>query len=303
MGIEYIDWKRKINNHFNYVEKLASHDVQLRVIRLQDAMDSSWINYLNHEIHAGNVVNWEGVEELIVKRMDQIFPKMKRVMKAVTLTQDDREDLVSFTGRLKIALDSVGYDSWNYEKKKAIDLFQRVTDKKLKDECMRKTQNYVDKLTVQFILDMDQRLRAGSRDAWEHSDKYGYVDKGVSNNKNNKNNNNSNKPAPIVAKATEAAPKQRKDQKEKKKRLDPPCNYCVTKGIPEPKRSSHQEHECKIKTGQWTWRERQPAQAQAPPQATQAPPQAAGRVSQGHDPSIQQEENVSNLQGDSQPTE
>ena len=30
--IEYIDWKRKIDNHFNYVEKLASHDVQLRVI-------------------------------------------------------------------------------------------------------------------------------------------------------------------------------------------------------------------------------------------------------------------------------
>ena len=134
-------------------------------------MDSSWINYLNHEIHARNVVNWEGVEELIVRRMDQLFPKMKRVMTAVTLTQDDGEDLVSFTGRLKIALDSVGYDSWNDEKKKAIDLFQRVTDKKLKDECMRKTQNDVDKLTVQFILDMDQKLRAGSRDAWEHTDK------------------------------------------------------------------------------------------------------------------------------------
>ena len=102
--------REKIDNHFNYVEKLASHDVQLRVIRLQDAMDSSWINYLNHEIHARNVVNWEGVEELIVRRMDQLFPKMKRVMTAVTLTQDDGEDLVSFTGCLKIALDSVGYD-------------------------------------------------------------------------------------------------------------------------------------------------------------------------------------------------
>merc|ERR1711954_463555 len=96
------------------------------------------------------------------------------------------------------------------EKKEAIDLFQRVTDKKLKDECRRKTQNDVDKLTVQFILDMDQRLRAGSRDAWEQADKYGYVDKGVLSNKNNKNNNssnnNSNKPAPRVAKATPAAP-------------------------------------------------------------------------------------------------
>merc|ERR1712081_100576 len=109
-------------------------------------MDSSWINYLNHEIHARNVVEWAGVEDIIVKRVDQIFPKMKRVMTAVTLTQDEGEDLVSFTGRLKIALDSVGFDSWSDEKKKAVDLFQRVTDKRLKDECMRKTQNDVDKL-------------------------------------------------------------------------------------------------------------------------------------------------------------
>merc|ERR1712081_95933 len=98
----------------------------------------------------------------------------------VTLTQDDGEDLVSFTGRLKMARASVGYDSWSDEKKEAIDMFQRVTDKKVKNECMRKTQNDVDKLTVQFILDMDQRLRAGSRDAREQADKYGYVDKRVS---------------------------------------------------------------------------------------------------------------------------
>merc|ERR1711954_165260 len=188
MGIQYINWKRKIDNHINFVEKLASHDVQLMVIQLQDAMDSSWISYLNHEIPARNVVEWEGVEDLIVKRMDQIFPKMKRVMTAVTLTQDEGEDLVSFTGHLKIALDSVGFDSWSDEKKKAVDLFQRVTYKKLKDECMRKTQNDVDKLTVDFIIEIDQRLRAGSRDAWEKSDKYGYVDKGVPGNKNNKNN-------------------------------------------------------------------------------------------------------------------
>ena len=82
-------------------------------------MDSSWINYLNHEIHARNVVKWEGVEELIVRWMDQLFPKMKRVMTAVTLTQDDGEDLVSFTGRLKIARALVGYDSWSDEKREA----------------------------------------------------------------------------------------------------------------------------------------------------------------------------------------
>ena len=153
---------------------------------------------------------------------------------------------------------------------------------------MRKTQNDVDKLTVDFIIEIDQRLRAGSRDAWEQSDKYGYVDKGIPGNKNNKNNSNTNKPAPRVAKATESAPKQKKDPP-KKKRFDPPCNYCITNNIPEPKRSSHQEQNCHFKSGKYTWRDRQPAQTQATPQA-QAPPQAAGRVDQGTDPATNQGE-------------
>ena len=127
--IEYIYWKRKINNHFNYVEKLASHEVERRVLRLQDAMDIHWINHLNHEILAMNIRDWEGVEELIIKRMDQIYPKTRRVMSTVTLTQNDGEDLLSFISRLKIALDSVGYDSWTDERKQAIDLIQWITDK------------------------------------------------------------------------------------------------------------------------------------------------------------------------------
>ena len=191
-------------------------------------------------------------------------------MSAITLTQDQGEDLLSFISRLKIALDSVGYENWTDERKKAIDLFQRITDKKLKDECMKKAQNDVEKFTIQFILDTDQRLKAGSRDAWEHSDKYGYVDKGVV-----KQNKNNNKPAPRVAKATDAAPNRRERNKckdcgkfhcpngcgkERRKRFDPPGNYCVSKGIPEPKRSSHQEHECRFKSGQYTWREPKPAQ-------------------------------------------
>ena len=109
--LQYIDWKRKVDIHFNYVEKLATHDIQRRVIRLHDTMDSSWINYLNQEILANNVVEWEQVEAIIIKRMDQIFPKMRRVIAAITLTQDNGEDLVAFTNHLKIALDSVGYDS------------------------------------------------------------------------------------------------------------------------------------------------------------------------------------------------
>merc|ERR1711954_166075 len=122
------------------------------------------------------------------RRMDHLFPKMRRIIAAVTLTQKNGEDLVACTNRLKIALDSVGFDSWSDDKKKAIDLFQRIIDKKLKDKCMEKTKNDVDKLTWDFIMDLDQRLRAGSRDAWEPSGDYGYIDKGVPNNKNNNNN-------------------------------------------------------------------------------------------------------------------
>merc|ERR1712081_160671 len=206
---------------------------------------------------------------------------MRRIIAAVTLTQKTGEDLVAFTNRLKLALDSVGFDSWSEDKKKAIDLFQRITDKKLKDKCMEKTKNYVDKLTWDFIMNMDQTLRSGSRDAWEPSGDYGYIDKGVP---NNKKNNNTNKPAPRVAKATESAPKQKKDLP-KKKKFDPPCNYCITHDIPEPKRSSHEEHNCFFKKGKYKW---VPPQTQAAPQA-QAP-RPAGRVDQGTDAAANQEQ-------------
>ena len=113
-----------------------------------------------------------------------------------------------------------------------------------------KAQNDVDKFTIPYIVEIDQKLKAGARDAWKHTENYGYVDKGVGN-----QNKNNNKPTPRVAKATESAPKRRdrnkcKDcgqfhganecGKERKKRFDP-CNYCVSKGIPEPKRSSRKE--------------------------------------------------------------
>ena len=41
------------------------------------------------EIMANNVRDWQGLEELIVKRIDEIFHKMKRVMTAMTLKQGD----------------------------------------------------------------------------------------------------------------------------------------------------------------------------------------------------------------------
>ena len=79
-------------------------------------------------------------------------------MSAMTLTQDKGEDLHSFMSRLKIALDSVGWDAYPDERKKALDLFQRITDEKLKDECMKKSNNDVEKFTIPFIVEIDQKL-------------------------------------------------------------------------------------------------------------------------------------------------
>ena len=167
--IQYIDWKRKIDNHFKYVENLSTSEIERRVLRLQDAMDIHRIKYIEHEIMANNVRDWQGVEDLIVKRMDKIFPKMKRVMSAMTLKQDRGEDLLSFMSCLKIALDSVGWENWPEDRKKAIDLFQRITDKKLKDELMKKANNDVKKFKISFIVEINQKLKAGARDAWKQT--------------------------------------------------------------------------------------------------------------------------------------
>ena len=105
--IQYIDWKRKIDNHFKYVEKLSTHEIERRVFRLHDAMDIYWIKYIEHEIMANNVRDWQGVEDLIVKRMDEIFQKMKRVITAMTLKQDKGEDLLSVMSCLKIPMDQL----------------------------------------------------------------------------------------------------------------------------------------------------------------------------------------------------
>merc|ERR1711954_209127 len=206
--IQYINWKRKIDNHFKYVEKLSTSEIEMRVLRFLDAMDIHWIKYIKHEIMANNVRDWQGVEDLIVKQMDELFPKMKRVMSAVTLTQDKGEDLHSFMSHLKIALDSVRWVAFPDERKKAIDLFQRITDEKLKDECMKKSNNDVEKFTIPFIVEINQKLKAGARDAWKQTENYGYVDKGVGN-----QNKNNNKPAPRVVKAAEAAPNRRERKK------------------------------------------------------------------------------------------
>ena len=68
--IQYLDWKRKIDNHFKYVERLSTPQIERRVLRLQDAMEVHWIKYIDQDIMVNNVRDWQGVEDLIVKRMD-----------------------------------------------------------------------------------------------------------------------------------------------------------------------------------------------------------------------------------------
>ena len=67
---------------------------------------------------------------------------------------------------------------------------------------MKKANNDVEKFTIPFIVEINQKLKAGARDAWKQTDNYGYVDKGVRN-----QNRNNNQAAPRVPKAAEPAPK------------------------------------------------------------------------------------------------
>ena len=149
---------------------------------------------------------------------------------------------------LKIGQDSVEWDQWPAERKKAADLFMRITDDKLKDELMKKANNNVDKFTVKFMTEQYQKLKAGARELWKPVEEYGTIDKGVGSiDKSKQNNNSNNKMAPRVARATEGT-KKRRDRnkckdcshfhgktecgKERKKR--DPCNYCVSINVPEP---------------------------------------------------------------------
>ena len=78
--IHYSDWKRRIDDFFNYVEELLTHYFTRRVLRLKDAMDIHWINCIEPEISANHIKDWEQLEEAIIRRMDKIFPIMKKIL-------------------------------------------------------------------------------------------------------------------------------------------------------------------------------------------------------------------------------
>merc|ERR1711954_135672 len=69
--IDYTDWKRRIDEHFEQVKQLLKHQFRRKVLRLKDAMDSQWINYIKTEIRAKNLKTWEPKEAAIIHRMDE----------------------------------------------------------------------------------------------------------------------------------------------------------------------------------------------------------------------------------------
>ena len=65
--IQYLEWKRRLDNHFKHVERLSTLQFDRRVIRLHDAMDVQWIHHIEREIMANNVRDWEQMEACIKK--------------------------------------------------------------------------------------------------------------------------------------------------------------------------------------------------------------------------------------------
>ena len=97
---------------------------------MKDSTDSQWINCNKREIRVNNIKNWEQLEKAIVHRMDEIFPKMKRMTTTMILRQDKGDFLIGFMSRLQIAQDSVDWDNLSDETEKAADPFMRLKDDK-----------------------------------------------------------------------------------------------------------------------------------------------------------------------------
>ena len=116
--IQYLDWKRRVDEHFDQVKQLPKRLFTRRVLRLKDAMDTQWINYIECEIRVNNIKDWDQLEEAIIHRMDEIFSKMKRMTTTMNLRQDKGECLIAFISRLQIAQDSVEWIIGNKKQRK-----------------------------------------------------------------------------------------------------------------------------------------------------------------------------------------
>lgn len=132
-GIDYINWRKKIDDHFDHVEQLLTSAFKRRVFRLKDAVDAQWINYIDTHIRANSLKPWEEVEAAMIYRMDEIFPKMKRMTTTIGLKQKPEEDLFTFLSRLQIAQDSVDWENWPKELRDAANVFMRLEDNTFRD--------------------------------------------------------------------------------------------------------------------------------------------------------------------------
>ena len=101
-----------------------------------------------------------------------------------------------FLSRLGIAQDSVDWDNWTEETRKAADLFMRLEDDKLKDCLMEKANNNANKFAVEFIKEQYKKMKAGARSSWQPVSDYGKIDtraNSISNRTNSNKNTNNNK--------------------------------------------------------------------------------------------------------------
>ena len=79
-----------------------------RYNRLPDAMDQGWIHSSDQQMKICKITTWKDIVETIEKKMDDIYPMMKRMM---LLKQDKGEDLWTFNDDEKDSKENYVYNS------------------------------------------------------------------------------------------------------------------------------------------------------------------------------------------------
>ena len=101
-------------------------------------MDDNWIFHLDQQMKANRINSWGDIVAEIKKKMDIIFPMMKRVMTLMNLKQQKNENLQAFIARLDIMRQTLDWDNWDQNTRRAVDLFSRLYDPNFKDRLMSK---------------------------------------------------------------------------------------------------------------------------------------------------------------------
>ena len=101
--IDYCQWKDKIDQHFKFTEQLDESAYIPRYNRLKDAMDPGWIHYLDQQMKTSKINCWKDIVDSLEKKMNDIYPIMKRMMTVIEMKQQKGETLLKFISRLDIA--------------------------------------------------------------------------------------------------------------------------------------------------------------------------------------------------------